>query len=390
MNSGTLTKKMVSIIIISIMVFIIGCGSETRVRDIPPRKDNYITNPGAENGKDELVSFWNKAIIEIEGLKLYRQTNDAHSGRAALAISNSHRYDKQVTNSWVQDIPNFPAGKSVRLSGYIQGEFAEKAFLAIECLGPNGSVLTRTSTDAIGFYNTGWVLVLSKAVTIPQETLVVRIRASLTGTGKAAFDDLKLAEFEPPIEPVVDDELKSLVDGEIVNVYPINKDSLIMAYLPQWCHGRANYTAISNCYGGARVLLNWPDISGEDLENSDYRFVVALYSYETAYQPPVGSMVIHKITEPWSELSSWQTRPEIAKGPVTKTEFTEGQGWKFFDVTALIRKQTKAGGENYGIEIRFIDERVPAWSGYKFVSRESKPEKVSLRPKLLVITGSGN
>ena len=388
-------QKFFPTVVILALLFTAGCQSPSKPQTLPEKplalrpftpKENYIINHGAEDGEDNFILSWNKAVIETPSLNLYRETQDPRSGRASLAIYNTHEYEKIVTNSWYQDILNFPAGQTVRLSAYIRAEAAQQAFVTIECIAADAAVLASADTDHITHDQKDWVLVLSEPLNIPRQTHLLRTRASLTGTGTAWFDDLMLAEFQPPPKMVIDDHLKDAVDAKIIKAYPVNKDSLIMAYLPEWSNSRTDHLSVADCYGGARALFDWPQIEQKYLENPKYHLVLALYSRQTTYNPPFTKLRAYEILENWPEITSWQREPQTAESYFAEFELTDGNDWKFFDVTSLLRRQANTGRENHGIKLRFAQENNPQWSGYKFVSRESKPDLVHLRPKLLVIT----
>jgi hypothetical protein len=62
-------------------------------------------------------------------------------------------------------------------------------------------------------------------------------------------------------------------------------------------------------------------------------------------------------------------------------------GWKFIDVTAVVRAQAGSPGESYGVLIRFGNEDhvAPKASTFKFVSREAEGKWARLRPLFLVV-----
>ena len=89
----------------------------------------------------------------------------------------------------------------------------------------------------------------------------------------------------------------------------------------------------------------------------------------------------------WSEQTSWNTRPQYDPEPFATYRFESGEGWKLFDVTALVRAQAKVGRDSYGVLLRFRQEDIPPKLGstYFFVSREGDGEWAGRRPVLLVV-----
>ena len=99
--------------------------------------------------------------------------------------------------------------------------------------------------------------------------------------------------------------------------------------------------------------------------------------------PKPGPIEAVELTSGWAESTSWNDAPDAADAPFASTVFAPCDGWKLFDVTALVRKQ--AGARGRGVLLRFAREDVGPggkWSGYEFVSREGPADR---RPVLLII-----
>jgi RNA polymerase sigma factor (sigma-70 family) len=188
-------------------------------------------------------------------------------------------------------------------------------------------------------------------------------------------------------QPAVDPELAKLVDGSIVRSASILKDCMILSYLPAWDHGDVDNIGIGNNDGGNRMLIDWPAVPAEEAKAPENRFVIAVYSRETISHPPAGPIHAFEIAEAWEERTSWSTRPSYHPEPVATYQFKEGNGWKIFDITPLVRAQAKAGRGGHGVMFRFVSEELPPpkHSDYKCVSREATGEWQSRRPVLLVV-----
>lgn len=359
------------------------------------REANLLLNPGAEQGKDKLPSFWFEAAIPADGLKMYRDNVQVHSGKFSFAISNTHKYDNKVCNNWAQNIVDVPSGKIVRLSAYIKTKDADSVNVCLQCWGPERNMLAFASTLVLRG-DQDWILMHSQRIVVPPETTSICIRAVLTGLGKAWFDDISVVVVDAPTkaandnkesEHVMSDELTKIIRGEIVKTLPINKDCMILSYMPQWQHGNVDNIAVANNNGGVRTLLDWPQILPKDTDEPNRSFLIALYSRKTTSKPPAGSIEAYEIFKDWPERTSWETRPLIAEKPVAKFKFIPGKGWKLFDITPLVHDQLENKRKCYGLMLRFAQENRSSndWSGYAFASREGLGEWFLRRPKLLIV-----
>jgi hypothetical protein len=357
---------------------------------------NLLLNPGAEQGQNELPSFWREAAIGADGLKMYRDDGQAHSGKFSFAISNTHKYPQTVCNNWAQNIMDVPAGKTVRLSAYIKTEEADSVNVCLQCWAAENNMLAFASTPV--FRETqDWVLVQSQPVVVPPHTSYICVRAVLTGLGKAWFDDISLAVIDTPTEVSNDNkESEHIIDQELVkiiigNILPITKDCMVLSYMPNWQHGNVDNIAIANNDGGVRTLLAWPQIKPDNVNDPNCTFLIALYSRKTTSKPPAGIVEAYEILKDWPERTSWETRPSIAEKPAAKCKFVPGKGWKLFDITPLIRGQLQDRRKCHGLMLRFAQENRSAeknnWSGYAFVSREGLGQWLSRRPRLLIVKG---
>lgn len=369
---------------------------------------NLLLNSGAEQGKDELPSIWYKAAIHSDGLKMYRDNEQSHSGNFSFAISNTHKYDQQVCNNWAQYLQEVPIGKNISLCAYIKTEKADAVNICIQCWGSG------TKTEMLAFGTTpiirgdqNWQLLRSQPITVPSQTTSICVRAVLTGLGKAWFDDItvtvvdgpseisnshdKLTKVDPNEISNIYEELNKIVKGEIVKSSPLIKDCMILSYMPKWLHGNVDNIAVANNNGGVRTLLSWSEISDKDDNDPNHVFFIALYSRKTTLNPPVSKIEAYEILQDWPERTSWETQPTIAEKPVAEFNFVSDEGWKLFDITALIRDQFKSKRKSHGLMLHFNQENRADmdWSGYAFVSKEGLGKWISKRPQFLIVGKKG-
>jgi hypothetical protein len=163
---------------------------------------------------------------------------------------------------------------------------------------------------------------------------------------------------------------------------------MVLAYLPQWNHGDVDNIAVANNDGGVRTLFGWKKVPDDLISQEGRRVYLAVYSRETTAGPTGGEIAIVPVTEKWPEKTSWQSQPKTADSDgKLATKFSEGNGWKLFDVTPIVR-----GSSNYGVMLKFTDEgrsgTAGQWSGYAFVSREGDGEWKNRRPQLVVVEAS--
>jgi hypothetical protein len=193
-----------------------------------------------------------------------------------------------------------------------------------------------------------------------------------------------------PVDPAkVDDELAKAAPGRIVRSTPLAKDCMVLAYIPDWAFGNVDNIAVANNDGGVRTIVKWADIPAEEATAPDRKFLIALYSRKTTSGGPAGPILAFEVTKDWPERTSWKTKPDYAMEPAGTYKFEPGEGWKLFDVTALVQAQAKERRKGNGVVLRFLSEDRPGanqdWSGYAFVSREGADEWAGRRPQFLVV-----
>lgn len=169
----------------------------------PPQElgANLVLNPGAEQTDDKLKDepfYWFKALVAAPGLEMRRVTEGARHGKAALLIANTHQYGQAVSNNWAQTIPYELAGRVVRVSGWVKTEEAEHVNICVQGWADLVNMPSFASTEVVKGTQ-DWKRMTSKPVRLSPGVTIVTVRAVLTGTGKAWFDDitLELADEEP-------------------------------------------------------------------------------------------------------------------------------------------------------------------------------------------------
>ncbi len=355
---------------------------------------NLLTNSGAEEaaGAQQSPPGWFAAQAPASGLRVWRDTDHSRAGEACLAIANEHDYGQTVCNNWLQEVPKFPAGKTVRLSAYLRTDDAEAANICVQCWAKGGEQMIGFVSTPLFRGTNGWTLVKADELMIPATTSRLMVRATLTGKGKAYFDDLSLEVVENTTGDTTlapSDALAAQVSGRIVRRLPVTGDGMILAYLPQWDRGDVDNIAVANNDGGVRTLLAWSQPTREEIARPNTQFLLAMYSRQTNLRGDPSKIGIYEVLNDWSERISWQSQPSVAEKPQSKHELTAGEGWKLFDVTALVRRQAESSERNHGIMLRFTEERRIGpredWSSYAMVSREATGEWQWARPVLLVV-----
>ncbi len=354
---------------------------------------NWLLNPGAEQVVEDQPTEWQMARISAPGLKFSRSINHSKSGSASLAISNTHVYDRLTCNNWHQIVRDVPSGKSMRIGAYIKTEGAENANVCVQCLSdPPSPIMLAFSSTPVVKGDQDWKWMESEAFVVPPGTKLMVVRAALCGLGAVWFDQLTLSES--PTSPTKPDQskqgLERLTGGHIRATMPIDKDAMVLGYMPTWNHGEVDNLAVANTQGGVRTLIHWPLPSAEVLASPKTRFWLAVYARQAKAQQPIVQWQVHEITKDWPERTAWEQQPTIATLPITTTPMTAGEGWKVVDVTKLVRQQAAAPQTNHGVLLKFDREDVPApsLSTYHFVSREGLGEWQAFRPVLLVVEPS--
>jgi RNA polymerase sigma factor (sigma-70 family) len=190
-------------------------------------------------------------------------------------------------------------------------------------------------------------------------------------------------------QAALDPDLEKAVSGRIVKSIQVNKDCMVLSYLPDWAYGNVDNIGVGNGNGGNRMLLDWPAVSPEDTAVPNRRFLLAVYSRSTNAEGSASSILAFEVSQDWQELTSWKTQPEYAAEPSGTYKFEPGAGWKLFDVTPMIQARAKTRQQGHGLLLRFLNEDMKSAKknlcDYKCVSREGTGEWQNRRPLLLLV-----
>lgn len=369
-----------------------------------------LLNGQVEQGKGDQPSVWFAACVPAEGLRMWRDDSQAHAGRFSLTIANEHEYKEQVCNNWAQTLQEVPRGKTLALRAALRAANADAVNVCLQCWDASGQNMLAFTSTAVFRGDQEWLVVKAPAVVVPQGTASIIVRAVLTGKGQAWFDDLSVTVSEDKGQSQeqtspgaatgregIDKKLEALAGGRIIANYPLDKDVMVLKYLPDWGYGHVDNIAIANNDGGVRLLAAWNELP-EPAKDADTCFMLAFYSRDTrthrpkseaATKPEPLEIEAYAIREPWNEATSWNQLPKAAETPSASYDFTAGNGWKVFDITPLVSEQAKDPNAVQGVMLRFTKEdrsgQKNDWSGYAFVSREGAGEWEPRRPMLLVV-----
>jgi hypothetical protein len=369
-----------------------------------PEPPNLLLNGGAEQGKSDQPSMWSAASVPAAELKMGRDTTTARAGKASLFISNGHKYDQPTANNWAQTLQSVPAGKTVVVGGWIKTDDADGANICLQCWDAAGKEMLGFASTPVVRGDQDWVQLKSDPLVVPAQSRSITVRAALTGVGRAWFDELTVTVVEvepggtapaptqgasktPAVAPAsLDKNLRAAVKGEVVEVRPVDRDQMVVSYLPDWAHGRVDNLGVEvNKWGGARTLFAWPK---PEAKAEGHRFLLACYARERTVpgdKKPV-KIGAYEVLGEWDEQTSWTKQPRTGDKPVAEFDLAAGEGWVTFDVTPLVRRQLSGGGPSHGLMLRFLkDDGSDVRAGYAIVSREGEGPWEARRPLLLIV-----
>jgi hypothetical protein len=188
-----------------------------------------------------------------------------------------------------------------------------------------------------------------------------------------------------------DETLQKLAPGRVVDVRPVTKDCMVLAYLPEWDHGDVDNVAVANNDGGVRALFAFRPVPADLLQPQGRQVYLAVYSRKTTSGGGGGEIAVQPLVDNWPERTSWKTHPKVnAATEKTAAKFSEEAGWKFFDITPLVVEQKAKNG----VILQFVDEGRSGtqgqWSGYEFVSREGEGEWKDRHPQLVIVDSAAS
>ncbi len=157
-----------------------------------------VINPGFEKNSKDLPLDWSyigwfkpEVDFSLDGSRF-------NSGKYSASIKISELTDRLKEfgpPNWAQDIrDNIPAGKMIRLDGYISARGVDGiAIIALQCIDKEGNLAGFATTQ----YNspvsgdTDWTKT-GFEIRVPDSTVLMRILCMLSGTGQAWFDDVRI------------------------------------------------------------------------------------------------------------------------------------------------------------------------------------------------------
>ena len=378
---------------------------------------NLLRNPDISQGKNDQPSIWFAAQVPAEGLRMWRSSDNAHSAGFCLAIANEHEYPQTVCNNWAQNVQEVPVGKTIHLTAWLRTEDADAVNVCVQCWAVDSKTMLAFTSTPVVRGTSEWTQLSSDPIVVPAGTASIIVRASLAGKGKAFFDDLALSVIpvasaasasspatvslsagaaSMPIAPapapasLERTDLGKAVPGRILRALPLQKDCMVLSYMPDWAWGTIDNVGVANNDGGVRMLVDWPAVPPEEADRPNVKFILALYSRKTTLGDRPSAIQVYPIQANWEECTSWRTQPRVASEPSVTFPFLAEKGWKLFDITGIVRAQAKRPEDSHGLLLRFAEENRTAgqksdWSGYAFVSREGLGEWEGFRPLVLVV-----
>lgn len=145
--------------------------------------------------------------------------------------------------------------------------------------------------------------------------------------------------------------------------------------------GDVDNLGVSDSNGGVRTLMAWELPSPEEIDDTSLRFVLALYSRKNELRHEPAGLGAYRLLGEWRERTSWRTQPDCSAAAAATFDVSPGEGWKMFDVTDLVREQSRSPRENFGVAL-CLPARETTQSTYSeidFVSREG------MTPPLLLV-----
>src|SRR3954462_11208016 len=126
--------------------------------------ENLLLNPGAEQGKGDNPSVWDRASVAADGLKMERNTTVVKEGKASLMIANDHKYDKPVANNWMQSLQKVPHGVALRVAAEIRTRDADSANVCVQCWDITGEKMLAFGSTPVIRGDQEWIRVTSDPV----------------------------------------------------------------------------------------------------------------------------------------------------------------------------------------------------------------------------------
>ena len=184
------------------------------------------------------------------------------------------------------------------------------------------------------------------------------------------------------------DQLTTLCHGELVRRLPITR--VRTATDPDNWGPRGTSWAQGLCVETGRyrptstLFLQLPIVPADEAASQTRRFVLAMHATGTS-DTEANCLQMHEVLGDWDGKgkSTAEVPPKVSDEVVAEYGFETDPGWKLFDVTRLVRRRAKRGGEAFGVMLRFADPEEPA--RYKFERDDRDMVRAPFQPALLVV-----
>jgi hypothetical protein len=171
-----------------------------------------ISNPGFEQVCEQapvpddwasLPHAWHCSFLPNEAHRVRYESKacEGHDSRALLITIAEDHPEKRIHYNVTQDMPNFIAGKSYRVSAKVRTQGLRTApFICVQCLDSSKSKFVSfagTPERALTGDIDHWELIETK-ITVPAGTATFRLRVGITDDGNeggtAMIDDIEVVE----------------------------------------------------------------------------------------------------------------------------------------------------------------------------------------------------
>jgi hypothetical protein len=190
-----------------------------------------------------------------------------------------------------------------------------------------------------------------------------------------AVADAKFLPSQPPLDT---DLANALPAGQILRIAPLDKTVSVSFWKGTPGRMGPGELFLGNCgtetsflyaNGGTsrsgltgRCLLGWPDIPSQDVLGTPERQCFLAFFAKGGSIPKDTTAQSREIqlfamTSDWSETSAtWKNQPATEPQPTATAAFSDGPGWKVFDVTGIVKAQAEGERKSLGVLMRFREE----------------------------------
>jgi len=158
---------------------------------------------------------------------------------------------------------------------------------------------------------------------------------------------------------------------------PSISDASVNQAAPATPSGAGTTMEVRNQLESARRALVAFDLSAIPVGSTVLSATLSLY----ATSAPASSLglEVHRPSEPWTEMVTWDTQPSVGRSDASISGGT-ATGWKSWDVTAAVAAWVSGSAPNHGFQVKSTSEASGFAKTYAFATREAPaPEN---RPRL--------